>query len=1020
MRGNIRLRVFLRSSLTLVVLLVGMSISSPGQQSATATIEGIVTDPNSAVVTNATVTVRNTQTGFSRDINTDSSGVYRLPLLPPGTYELTVKASNFAESKRNVTLTVGQKLNLDVQLTLKGSSETVNITSEAPIVETTRPSTSSSVNERAVSNLPVNGRNFLDFVTLTPGVVRDSRQGDLSFGGQKGTLNSVQIDGVDNNNLFFGQALGRTGSGRAPYQFSQDAVQEFQVNTNSFSAEFGRAAGGAINVITKSGTNDFHGSVFEFYRDRSLNANQLRFDATRGPNGAMLPAAVKPPYHFNQFGGLIGGPIKKDRAFFFFNYDGQRSTQPNIVSFGRVAPADADSQRGLALVQKFQQSYTRGFNQDVYLGKVDIQLTTENRLGFRYNRQNFTGRNLESSGATSALEHTGNSNVRTDALTVTLNTAFTPRLLNEFRVQVAKDREPGFANSDAPEANLNQGGAVVIVFGRNNFSPRETTEDKYQFIDNVSYITGSHSLKGGVDVNIEKIFNFFPGQFGGRYFFDSYADFANGRVSRYAQAFAGLGTQGATSLPDFNEFGFFAQDDWRAKSNLTITFGVRYDIQKMKRPPVRNPDPLLAAFGVDTSRLDNDYNNIAPRFGFAWNPKSRLVVRGGYGLFYGRTPSIMLGTAHTQNALSVVLIDLRNPPLPFAYPGRFTSLEQATGFSPSIPSIFVFDKDYQQPYTQQGSLGVEYGLTNDLSVGVSYLHVQGSHLQRTRDINLLPPVSYPVVGGFPNLQRNPGVQGTPDRPVPAYARISQFEATGDSNYNALVLSVNKRYARNFQFAASYTWSKVIDNKPDGTSVVPFNTGDDSKWVQQVFNIRDDRGPGDSNTPHRFVVSGVWELAYFNGLNKGARLFVDGWQLGGILQAASNPPFSARVGAVDINNDGNSSTDRVPGFGRNTTRRDKFVSLDLRVSKTFAITERFKVQLLGELFNALNRVNFSGFNTQYANATIATSVAGDATVTTRNPRITLVPRTDFGDPRTQFDYGLPGAPRTGQLAAKIIF
>lgn len=1016
-RSNPRFLVF---PSTAILFFFFTSLSVIAQQAATSTLEGIVRDPAGAVVVNAAVTVKSLQTGATRETTTDESGVYRVPLLSPGMYELRIKAPNFASDRATLMLAVGQKLNYDVQLSVSGAMETVDITAQGPILETTRSSTSSSVNERAVSNLPVNGRNFLDFVTLTPGVVRDSRQGDLSFGGQKGTLNSIQIDGVDNNNMFFGQALGRTGSGRAPYQFSQDAVQEFQVNTNSFSAEFGRAAGGAINVVTKSGTNDFHGSVFEYYRDRALNANQLRFDATAGPNGAMVPASVKPPYHFNQFGAFIGGPIKKDKAFFFFNYDGQRSTQPNIVSFGAPAPPDADSQRGLALIQKYQQSYVRQFNQDVYLGKVDIQVSNANRLGLRYNRQVFTGTNLESSGPTSAFEHTGNSNVTTDSFAATLNSVFTSHFVNEFRVQLAKDREPGFANTDTPEANVNQGGRTVIVFGRNNFSPRETTEDKWQIIDNVSWSKRSHSVKGGFDINIEKILNYFPGQFGGRYFFDSYADYANGRVSRYAQAFAGAGTQGPTSHPDFNEYGFFVQDDWRAKSNLTLSLGVRYDVQDMKAPPVKNPDPRLLAAGIDTSFLKTDKNNIAPRFGFAWNPHDKLVVRGGYGMFYGRTPSIMLGTAHTQNGLSVVLIDLNRPTLPFAYPGRFTDLAQVAAFTPSIPSIFVFDKDFQQPYTQQASLGMEYEVNRDLVVGATYLRVQGTHIQRTRDINLLAPVSYPVSGGFPNIQRHPGVNGTPDRPIAGYARISQFESTGDSNYNALVLSINKRYSKNFQLSASYTWSKVIDNKPDATSVVPFNTGDDSKWVQQVFNLSDDRGVGEANIPHRFVASAVWDLNYFSGKSKAARAVVDGWQVSGILQAASNPPFSALVGSVDINNDGNRFTDRTPGFGRNTTRRDKFVSVDLRVAKTFYFTERFKLQLLGELFNAFNRVNYSLFNTQYASATVLTSVAGDPSVTTRNPRITITPRSDFGAPRAQFDYGLPGSARVGQLAAKFIF
>src|SRR5262249_12021752 len=453
-----------------------------GQQAATATIEGVVTDPNNAAVPGAKVTIKNVDTGLKREITTDASGLYRIAALPPGAYEISAGAEGFTEYKYGaVTLTVGQKLNLDLKLRVT-VSEAVTITDVAPIVETTRAQVSASVGERAVRGLPVNGRNFLDFVTLTPGVVRDPRGGDLSFGGQKGTLNSVQIDGVDNNNLFFGQSLGRTGSGRAPYQFSQDAVQEFQVNTNSFSAEFGRAAGGAINVITKSGTNEFHGTAFDFFRDRSLNANSLRYDAglenfTGGrpsliPNGfrfsnasnTVIGSRDKPPYHFHQFGGNFGGPIKKERAFFFFNYDGQRNTQPNIVNtLPDANPADSASIAGRNRLLPLAVNYVRQFNQDVYLGKVDLQLDSANRLNFRYNRQNFTGTNLENGGATNAQEHSGNSLVTTDSITVTLNTAFTPRLLNEFRTQFARDREPGLSNSDAPEAVISNGGQQVLT-----------------------------------------------------------------------------------------------------------------------------------------------------------------------------------------------------------------------------------------------------------------------------------------------------------------------------------------------------------------------------------------------------------------------------------------------------------------------------------------------------------------------------------------------------------------------------
>ena len=262
--GALRFKVLITTALVMIAL----TMSVLAQQAATSTIEGVVVDPAGAVVPGAKVTVRNVDTAFTRENVTDGSGIFRLPGLPPGTYQLSASATGFAENKYgNVTVGVGQKLNLDLSLRVN-VSETIEVTGRAPIVETSRTQVSGAVSEQQIRDLPVNGRNYLDFVTLSPGVVRDpTRGGDLSFGGQRGPLNSVQVDGVDNNNLFFGQALGRAGF--RPFQFSQEAVQEFQVNTNSFSAEFGRAAGGVVNVITKSGTNQFHGTGYEFYRDRA-------------------------------------------------------------------------------------------------------------------------------------------------------------------------------------------------------------------------------------------------------------------------------------------------------------------------------------------------------------------------------------------------------------------------------------------------------------------------------------------------------------------------------------------------------------------------------------------------------------------------------------------------------------------------------------------------------------------------------------------------------------------------------
>src|SRR5262249_10759072 len=269
---------------------------------------------------------------------------------------------------------------------------------------------------------------------------------------------------------------------------------------------------------------------------------------------------------------------------------------------------------------------------------------------------------------------------------VSLSTILTPRLLNEARFNFARDSEPGTANSEDPETVILQAGVTVVNLGRNNFSPRETTEKRYQFIDSVNYAMGKHSLKGGVDVNIERIFNFFPGLFGGQYTFNSLADFANRKPSRFVQAFPGTGTNGATTFPNNTEFAAFFQDDWHVNRQLTLNLGLRYDIQSMEQPPITNPDSQLAAAAIHNGSVPADKNNVAPRIGFAYSPLAadKLVLRGGYGIFFGRTPAIMLGTAHSQNGLQVINLTFTGSQIP-PYPTRFSSIPTGTNIpSPSI------------------------------------------------------------------------------------------------------------------------------------------------------------------------------------------------------------------------------------------------------------------------------------------------------------------------------------------------
>lgn len=1023
-----RPRIFLSVLVLLALVCLGATTPLWAQSEAsTGALRGTVTDPSGAVVPNAKVAVKNTDTGYARDTTTGPDGFYNVPLLPVGRYELRVEASGFATSVHtDITVRVGQVTTLDVNLKLGAAAEVVQVQAEVPLVEVTRTQVSSVVDDSAVRELPIHGRNYLDFVLLTPGVTRDNnRAGDINFGGLKGTYNSLQIDGVDNNNNFFGQALGRTGV-RAPFQFSQEAVAEFQVKTNSFAAEFGRAGGAVINVVTKAGTNDWHGSLFTFYRDNRLNAN--KWENNRA-------GRAKPPLRVWQFGGIASGPIVKDKAFWLFNYDAQRRSDPNPIlcpaTTGSVAAACALMATDSIIAPRIQD-YQRLLDQDVFLWKFDWRINPKHNLSARYNYQRFTGGGLENSGGQSVREHTGDSLVRTHSLSANLISTLSPRWLNEFRFQWGRDSEPGLANSTDPEAIIREAGTAIINIGRNNFSPRETTIKRVQFADNLAYVRGKHTFKFGVDFNIERILNFFPGLFGGQYSFSSLADFrdnrrpdgSTGTAGTYTQNFAGAGTTGATTHPDITEYAWFIQDEWRTTPNLTLTFGLRYDLQKVNKPNLFNPDSQLAALNVNTGQMNTDTNNFGPRFGFAWAPHWRktVVVRGGYGIYYARTPAIMTGTATSQNGLQVISVTVPGAQLPsgFAYPSTFSAVP--TVGTVATPNLYAFQLGYVQPYVQQGSLGVEVQLARDWSFGINYLGVKGTHLSRSRDVNLGTPVltTFPIsTGGALAVLRFPST-----RPATRFTRVTQFESNGNSIYHALVLSLTKRFSYHFSAGLNYTWSKAIDDRPDSTSVVPFNTGDDLKMVSNPNNIALDRGRSDQDFRHRFVFVYTWELDYLNKHENFLVRHVFGhWGFSGILQAQNGAGFNIRLGG-DPNRDSNSNSDRAFGVGRNTRTLPAQVSFDMRLTHDFPVYERAKFQFLFEAFNLFNRPNFSSINNVQYN--FATASASTATANCPVGTSCFFPVSAFGTFQNQFEQPGGGASnpgpgnRTLQLGVKFVW
>jgi len=961
-----------------------------------ATLNGTVADASGARVAGAKITVSNSATGFTRTIESNETGLYSFSRLPVGTYDVSAELTGFKLAKRTgVQLSIGAVATLDISLEVGAAQDQVSVTADVPVVETTRSQTSTVVNEKAVADLPVNGRNFLDFTLLTPGVTRDAtRGGDLSFGGQRGTANSVLVDGADSNNVFFGQSTGRAGTGRNPYSFSQDAVLEFQVSTNGYNAEAGRAGGGVINVVTKSGTNDIHGTVFEFFRDKGLNAN------TWANNRAGRP---KRAYHFNQFGGNVGGPIKKNKLFFFFDYDGQRNTTPNPVILSVAAPSDALSQQALQQLQPFLASYSNSLNNDVYLGKVDWDISASQRLSVRYNANRFKGVNFENTGQSSAAEHTGNSDVSTDNIAGSHTFVLGSKAVLESRFIFTRDNEPGAANSTAPEAQIRQNGATVLNIGRNSFSPRYTNARTFQVVEALSYNRGRHAYKMGVDMNFQRIDNFFPGNFSGSYQFNTYADFAARRAASFTQGFAGAGTDGALTQPNVNEIAFFVQDSWRLTERLTLNYGVRYDTFNYAQPKVKNQDPDLIAAGLDTSRINGDRNNIAPRFGFAYSMGNggSTVIRGGYGMYYGRTPSILTGTAFSQNGIQVQTYSLSSTiASQAALMPTYPAILSAPPTLARTPDIYVFAPDYVQPLTHQWSLNIERQLARDYAVTLGYLGVRGEHLTRTRDINLYPSIA--TAGTF--ADGSAAIYGRhPDlRPMKNFRRVSEFDSGADSIYHAVFLQLTKRFSNNFQLQTSYTFAKVIDTVPDQTSVV-VGGGDDAKVAQDTLLPNLDRGNGNADLRHRFVLSGIWDINYGKSSTNGVlRALLSGYQLSTLVNWQSGRFYTPTVGGTsDVNNDGNTRNDRSPFVGRNTFEGPGLATVDIRFSRDIALyKERARLKLIFETFNLANHPNYSALLTTQYNFNPATRV--------------FSPAAGFLTPTDTFD------PRIIQLAAKITF
>jgi carboxypeptidase family protein/TonB-dependent receptor-like protein len=672
------------------LLVLAFCAISFAQSTTTGAIGGVVTNPNKEVVSGATVAVKNLETNKEETATTDDTGRFKVANLQPGRYSVTVNSSGFSPmTNENVIVEIGRETPLEVALSVGPVTGSVDVSAEAPVINTTQQDFSTNINQTSINELPINGRRWSNFALLTPGAVPDGTFGLISFRGISGLLNNNTIDGGDNNQAFFAEERGRT---RISYSISQAAIREFQVNTSSYSAEYGRSAGGVVNAITKSGTNDFHGGAFYYQRNNKWGARNPLATRTELINGVFTPVGYKPEDVRHQFGGTIGGPIVRDKAFFFFSYDQQKRDFPGLSIFSSssflnlsttnrnaiiargVTSAQVDN--ALNFLRSLSGPVPRTGDQKLFLPKVDWVINDKNTLTVSYNRLRWESPAGIQTQATNtrAIDNFGDDFVNIDAVNVKLASTITPTLLNEFRMQWGRDNETQFSQPPAPGEPTNAaGGRSPQTFIQNGFSfgmpeflerAAFPDERRWQFADTVTMTNGNHTLKFGGDINFVKdIINnlrFLGGEFnytganGLPDFIVDYTNFATngsiralsntpngnlglcvGSTRRAGKCYAGNFNQGFGVLGltmKTTDFNYFIQDDWRVTPRFTLNLGLRYEYQL--NPDAININPLLP----QTANKVDDRNNFGPRIGFAYDltGDGKTSLRGGWGLYYGR------------------------------------------------------------------------------------------------------------------------------------------------------------------------------------------------------------------------------------------------------------------------------------------------------------------------------------------------------------------------------------------------
>ncbi|MBK7709170.1 MAG: TonB-dependent receptor [Acidobacteria bacterium] len=959
-------------------------------QQPSATLTGVVSDPNGASIPNASVTVRNTSTNLVRTVASNAEGIFVVSSLPAGEYEIRFSATGFTPVKIvNVVLAVGQTetRNQRLEVITLDTTITIDDTNAAPLVETQTSKVDEVIGAREIENLPLNGRNFLELALLTPGNSiapnfdpTKTNTVVISSAGQLGRGGNVMVDGTDNNDDLVGGAL---------INISQDAVQEFQVATNRFSAEFGRSASSIINIVTKSGTNWLRGSLSFYERDRRLQELPATFDRSQ----------PTPPFDRQQYSFTLGGPIIKDRLW----------------AFGAAEYRDQDGATLVGIRNVATRTITRGFAtaplKNLLLNsRLDYQANAKNNVNFRYSFED-----IDATDASKLDRPIGSASYRQilknrfHSFMTNWTSVISPKFVNNFSFSVNN-----FDNDTAPTVDGIQFTFPSILDGASFRVPQATKQNRLQFTNAMTAVLGEHTLKfGGEYQRIDGTLNLGVFRQGRIEFVQDFANFDrnnDGRIDDGDLMFAvtlrsGLPNQDLNLQDiDNNYFAFFVQDDWRVLPNLTLNLGLRYEVDTnvKNNSGYGGINPLVASFYRGNRSVDTD--NFAPRVGFNLALlDDKLSIHGGYGIYYDRVTLelITLERGLDGRALPVqvragnALTDPNGVPIFLDQNGRFlpfapTIQNPYIGFvlpGAGASGINIIDNGLENPMIQQSNLGIQWEFYRNFVLRADYLRNFGTNFIIGRTIGT---VNNPVVGG-------------PDRVVNLESSVKFF-------YDGLLLSFEKRFADRFGFRAAYTLSKAFNYSNDDQ--IPFSNG-----PLDPNNLQLDFGPTPNDQRHRFTLAGTIEMPY-------------GFRLSPILTLASGVPMDIlvpgganRVPAIQRNaggrlfgnaselnafltayNAGQAVANRLPLAPANARFNDNFSSLDLRFSKVFKFKERFRLEPIVEVFNVFNTTNILGVsNTNYSGFGNVLGTAG------------------FGQPVTTAGgvFG-SGGPRAFQFAARFTF